>query len=79
VFSLSLLAGMLVVFAPAGAGAREAVLVLGLSPYMAAGAPLLVALIARVLAIGADALLAGAAVVIARRVGSGRQPSEVRE
>lgn len=70
IFSLGLLAGMLVVFAPAGAGAREAVLVLGLSPYMDAGAPLLVALLARVLSIIGDAALAGGAALQGRQ-GSG--------
>lgn len=67
VFSLGLLAGMLVVLAPAGAGAREAVIVLGLSPYLDRDAALLVALLARVLSILADGILAGLSVLIAQQ------------
>ncbi|WP_255498450.1 lysylphosphatidylglycerol synthase domain-containing protein [Nakamurella sp. PAMC28650] len=70
IYSLGLLAGMLVVLAPAGAGAREAVIALGLSPYMEHGAALLVALLARVLTIGADATLAGAAALVGQRAPS---------
>lgn len=67
IFSLGLLAGMVVVFAPAGAGPREAVIVLGLSPYMDHGAALLVALLARILSIVADGALAGGAGLAGRR------------
>ncbi len=66
-FSLAWTVGFLVVVAPAGAGVREAVLVLTLSPVLPAAAALLVALVSRVLLTFADLGLAGVAVVLERR------------
>ncbi|MDQ2846960.1 MAG: lysylphosphatidylglycerol synthase domain-containing protein [Actinomycetota bacterium] len=58
VYTLAWLAGLIVVFAPAGAGVREAVIVFGLSPYLNPGSALLVALLSRALGLVADVLLA---------------------
>jgi hypothetical protein len=62
--------GFLVVFAPSGAGVREAALVLALSPVLATGPALLVALASRVLTGLTDLLLAAVAVAAARRRGN---------
>jgi uncharacterized membrane protein YbhN (UPF0104 family) len=51
---------------PAGAGIREAVLVLGLAPYLPAGGALVVALLSRVVATIVDVSLAGLGVLMAR-------------
>ncbi len=64
--NVSLAAGMLAVFAPAGAGVREAILTLGLSPFMSPGSALLIALMSRVLTIIADVLVAGGAALLGR-------------
>lgn len=66
-FSLAWTVGFLVVIAPAGAGVREAVLVLALSPVLPAAEALLVALASRVLLTSADLGLAGVAVLLERR------------
>jgi uncharacterized membrane protein YbhN (UPF0104 family) len=58
VFALAWVAGFLVVVAPAGAGVREAALVLGLSGVLPAGAVLVVAVLSRALFLVADVLLA---------------------
>ncbi len=58
-FNVAWVAGLVVIIAPAGAGVREAVLILGLSPMMDPGSALLVALLSRVLSIAADFVLAG--------------------
>ena len=61
-------AGILVIFAPAGVGAREAILVLGLSGAAGGAAPaLLVALLSRVLLTVVDFGLAAGAAAFARR------------
>jgi len=59
IFALAWVAGFLFIIAPAGAGVREGVLVLGLAPVLDPGAALLVALASRVLLTLADLLLAG--------------------
>jgi hypothetical protein len=64
-FALAWVVGFVVVIAPAGAGPREAALVLGLAPVMAAPEGLVLALVSRVLMVVGDALLAAA---FARRV-----------
>ena len=66
-FALAWAVGFLVVIAPAGAGAREAALVVGLAPILKPGAALLVALISRMLFTAADLLLALTTAVSARR------------
>jgi hypothetical protein len=66
-FALAFALGLLVVFVPAGAGVREAVLVVVLAPVLNAGAALLVALLSRVLLSVADLVFAGAAVLAERR------------
>ncbi len=57
--ALATSAGLIVVFAPAGAGVREAIVVVGLGAYLDVGAALLVVILARLLAIAADFGLAG--------------------
>ncbi len=65
-YALAWCAGFLAFVAPAGAGVREAVLVVGLAPFVPAGGALVVALLSRVVATLADAILAAAAVLTAR-------------
>lgn len=57
-FALAWVVGLLIVFAPAGAGAREAALVLGLASIMAAPEALVLALVSRVLMIVGDVVAA---------------------
>jgi uncharacterized membrane protein YbhN (UPF0104 family) len=59
VYALAWVAGLLFVIAPAGAGVREAVLVLGFAAFLPAGPLLAVAVLSRVLLVLADILLAG--------------------
>lgn len=66
-FALAWTLGFLVVIAPAGAGVREAALVVGLSPVLAKEEALLVALVSRALMSLGDAVWAGIAVAAARR------------
>ncbi len=66
-FALAWTLGFLVVIAPAGAGVREAALVVGLSPVLAKEEALLVALVSRALMSLGDAIWAGIAVAAARR------------
>jgi hypothetical protein len=66
-FALAWAVGFLIIIAPAGAGAREAALVVGLAPILKPGAALLVALISRMLFTAGDLLLALTAVLSARR------------
>ncbi|MCU1669258.1 MAG: hypothetical protein JWP40_2185 [Blastococcus sp.] len=58
VFALAWVAGFLIVVAPAGAGVREAVLVLGFASFVPAGPLLTMAVLSRVLLVVADVLLA---------------------
>ncbi|PJI94130.1 lysylphosphatidylglycerol synthase domain-containing protein [Luteimicrobium subarcticum] len=66
-YGLAWVVGLLVVFVPAGAGAREAVLLVALSGVLPHGAVLAVVLVSRVLVTVTDLLLAGAGLTIARR------------
>ncbi|UOY01234.1 lysylphosphatidylglycerol synthase transmembrane domain-containing protein [Blastococcus sp. PRF04-17] len=80
VYALAWVAGLLVVFAPAGAGVREAVLVLGFAAFLPAGPLLAVAVLSRVLLVLADVLLAAGLVAAAwfplgrRRTGPAPDP-----
>lgn len=65
-FALAWVVGFLVVLAPAGAGPREAAFVLALSPVMATGPALGLALVSRVLMIVGDGVAAGAAWLVVR-------------
>jgi glycosyltransferase 2 family protein len=67
-YALSWVAGFVAVFAPAGAGVREAVMVAVLSTRTTAATALTVALVTRALAVVGDAVTgAGAAALIGRR------------
>ena len=66
-FALAWTLGFLVVFLPAGAGVREAALVVGLSPVLAKEEALLVALVSRALMSLGDVIWAGISVAAARR------------
>jgi hypothetical protein len=59
-FSLAWVVGLLVVIAPAGAGAREAALVLALGSVLDRPAALVLALVSRIIMVLADAVVAGA-------------------
>jgi hypothetical protein len=72
---LAYCAGLFAVVLPAGLGVREGVLVLVLAPVVGAGGAATVALISRLLLIGADLLLAGIAVACARSHRSTRRRS----
>jgi uncharacterized membrane protein YbhN (UPF0104 family) len=65
-FALAWIAGFLVFVAPAGAGVREAALVLGFAGIQPPTAVLTVALLSRVLLIAADVILAGATALAVR-------------
>ena len=72
-FALAWVAGLLVVIAPAGAGAREAALVLALGAVLGRPEALVLALVSRILMVVGDAILAGAAapdLLLRRRVTS---------
>jgi uncharacterized membrane protein YbhN (UPF0104 family) len=66
-YALSWVAGFVAVFAPAGAGVREAVMVAVLSTRTTAATALTVALITRALAVVCDALTGAAAVALIGR------------
>lgn len=65
-FALAWAAGFIVVFLPAGAGIREAVIVLSFTSMLTAGVGVLIALVSRVLVTAGDLLLAGAAALTDR-------------
>jgi uncharacterized membrane protein YbhN (UPF0104 family) len=67
-YALAWVVGFLVVFAPAGVGAREAMLVATLSPVMSASTATAVALISRVVMTAADFFWAAIAGAFGRRV-----------
>ncbi|MEP7192278.1 MAG: lysylphosphatidylglycerol synthase domain-containing protein [Actinomycetota bacterium] len=70
-FALAWVVGLLVVIAPAGAGAREVALVLAMGSVLDRPAALVLALVSRILMVVADAVVAGAAVpdlLLRRRV-----------
>jgi uncharacterized membrane protein YbhN (UPF0104 family) len=76
-FALAWVVGLLVVIAPAGAGPREAALVLALAPVLSSADALLVALVSRVLMVVADAGAAGVAALLARHGGPpARDPAD---
>jgi len=60
-FSLASMAGLVALPVPAGAGVREAVLVVTLAPYLPVGQALLLALVSRALLTVSDLCVAGAA------------------
>ena len=66
-FAFAWCVGFLAVFAPAGAGIREVLLVALLGPLVGAGAATAVALVSRALTIAADLLAAAAAALYVRR------------
>jgi glycosyltransferase 2 family protein len=66
-FALAFCAGPLVVFAPAGAGVREAVLVALLVAVLTTPAAVAVAVVSRLLLVLVDGVLAGAALLAERR------------
>lgn len=66
-YALAWTLGLLVVFAPAGLGVREAVLVVALSPVVDAGAALVVAVLSRLVMTVADVAWAGLSVLLSRR------------
>ncbi|GHC76122.1 membrane protein [Nocardiopsis terrae] len=70
-YALAWVLGLLVVFAPAGLGVREAVLVVALAPVVDAGAALVVAVLSRLVMTVADVGWAGSAVLLTRAPGSG--------
>lgn len=74
VFSLAWVAGFLVIVAPAGAGVREAALVLGFAAVLPAGAVLAIAVLSRVVLVVADVLLAAGLFVAGRARTAGQPP-----
>jgi uncharacterized membrane protein YbhN (UPF0104 family) len=66
-FAFAWCAGFVVVFAPAGAGIREVVLVALFAGVMHRADATAIALVSRVLMTGGDLISAGAAALIARR------------
>ncbi|MEO6205318.1 MAG: lysylphosphatidylglycerol synthase domain-containing protein, partial [Mycobacteriales bacterium] len=66
-FALAWTAGFLFVIAPAGAGVREVVLVVSLSPVLGSDKALLAALVSRALMTLGDGVVAGVAILLARR------------
>jgi uncharacterized membrane protein YbhN (UPF0104 family) len=60
-FALAMAAGVLFVFAPSGAGVREALIVAALAPVMSTGEALGIAVVSRALFIAADVISAGGA------------------
>jgi uncharacterized membrane protein YbhN (UPF0104 family) len=66
-FAFAWCVGFVVVFAPAGAGIRELLLIATLSPMLGVGKATAVALVSRVLMTAGDLITAGAAAALARR------------
>jgi len=75
-FALAWVAGFLVLFAPAGAGVREAALVLCFAGVLPGGVVLTIALLSRVLLVVADGLLA-LGLLLGARVAARRRPVPV--
>jgi uncharacterized membrane protein YbhN (UPF0104 family) len=72
-FALAMAAGVIFVFAPSGAGVREALIVAALSPVMTTGQALGIAVVSRALFILADVSSAGAAALSGvRRIRAGQ-------
>ncbi|WP_026126676.1 lysylphosphatidylglycerol synthase domain-containing protein [Nocardiopsis xinjiangensis] len=66
-YALAWTLGLLVVFAPAGLGVREAVLVVALAPVVEAGAALVLAVLSRLVMTVADLAWAGVGLLASRR------------
>jgi uncharacterized membrane protein YbhN (UPF0104 family) len=75
-YALSFTAGFIVFIAPGGIGAREAALVITLSPVLPAGAPIVVAIVSRVVLTVADLVNAGGAALLSRRTGVNPPPPD---
>ncbi|MBW0105267.1 lysylphosphatidylglycerol synthase domain-containing protein [Pseudonocardia sp. KRD291] len=73
-YVLAWLVGTAAVVLPAGAGAREATLVVVLAPAVGVGAAVVVALLSRVLVTAADLGLAGVGLLAARAARNGARP-----
>lgn len=69
-YALSFTAGFLVFIAPGGIGAREAALVVTLSSVLPAGAPIVVAIVSRVVLTAADLAFAAVAFALGRPGGN---------
>lgn len=65
-YAVAWVVGFLIVFVPAGAGAREAALVLVLGPTLGNGDALALALVSRILMLAGDLVTVGVAIVSAR-------------
>ncbi len=76
-FAFAWCVGFLVVFAPAGAGIREVMLIAMLGPVVGVGGATAVALLSRALVSLGDVLMAGAAVAYNWRPGVGRARDDV--
>jgi uncharacterized membrane protein YbhN (UPF0104 family) len=70
-FTAAYAVGVLVVLAPAGLGAREAVLTLLLTPFLGVGGAAAAALLTRLVHTAADFSIAGAAWLLGRRAPAG--------
>lgn len=66
-YALAWIVGFVLVFLPAGVGAREGVLALAMAPVLDTGGVLVVVLLSRVLVTAGDLLAAGVAALLARR------------
>jgi glycosyltransferase 2 family protein len=75
-FAFAWSVGFIVIFAPAGVGVREVLLVATLSPVLGTGSATAVALVSRALTTAGDLLTAGAAALRGRRAGAGVAPVE---
>ncbi|WP_159940554.1 MULTISPECIES: lysylphosphatidylglycerol synthase domain-containing protein [unclassified Nocardiopsis] len=73
-YALAWTLGLLVVFAPAGLGVREAVLVVALAPVVDAGAALVVAVLSRLVMTVADVGWAGLSVLLSGRAAPAAGP-----
>jgi hypothetical protein len=73
-FAFAWTVGFLVVFAPAGAGVRDVLIVLTLHPVLGIGAATAIALVSRVLLTVGDLVTAGVAAAFTRRPGSTPPP-----
>jgi len=73
-FAFAWCVGFVIVFAPAGAGIREALLIATLSPMLGVGKATAVTLVSRVLMTGGDLITAGTAAALARSPGRETTP-----
>jgi glycosyltransferase 2 family protein len=77
-YAVAWVVGFLIIFVPAGAGAREAALVLVLGPSLGHGDALALALVSRVLMLVGDLVTVGIAIVSARIHGRRASAQETR-